>query len=49
MNGIALAPGDNYYPTDSNAPHVRLSYVAAPSAADVDDGIRRLAPLLTET
>ncbi|RCV57962.1 aminotransferase-like domain-containing protein [Marinitenerispora sediminis] len=47
-NGVALTPGDNFYPTDSSAPHVRLSYVAAPSAADVDDAIRRLAPLLTE-
>jgi DNA-binding transcriptional MocR family regulator len=46
--GVALTPGENYYPTDSSAPHIRLSYVAAPSAADVDEAIRRLAPLLTE-
>jgi DNA-binding transcriptional MocR family regulator len=47
-NGVALTPGDNYYPTDSSAPHIRLSYVAAPSAADVDDAIRRLAPIVAE-
>lgn len=47
-NGVALTPGDNYYLTESNAPHVRISYVAAPSAADVDSAIRRLAPLVTE-
>jgi DNA-binding transcriptional MocR family regulator len=47
-NGVALTPGDNYYPTDSSPPHVRLSYVAAPSAAEVDDAIRRLASLVAE-
>lgn len=47
-NGVALTPGDNYYPTDNSAPHVRLSYVAAPSAADVGDAVRRLGPLLAE-
>lgn len=47
-NGVALTPGDNYYPTDSNPPHVRLSYVAAPSAEDVDDGVRRLASHIAE-
>ncbi|WP_369687227.1 aminotransferase class I/II-fold pyridoxal phosphate-dependent enzyme [Streptomyces somaliensis] len=48
-NGVALTPGDNYYPTGSGAPHVRLSYVAAPSASDVDDAIRRLAPVLARS
>lgn len=47
-NGVAVTSGGNYYPTDSNATHVRLSYVAAPSAADINDGIRHLAPLITE-
>ncbi|MDT9682804.1 PLP-dependent aminotransferase family protein [Streptomyces sp. TRM76323] len=47
-NGVALTPGDNYYPTGSGAPHVRLSYVAAPSAADVDAAVRRLAPVVAE-
>ncbi|MGF1430392.1 PLP-dependent aminotransferase family protein [Kitasatospora sp. LaBMicrA B282] len=47
-NGVAVTCGDDYYPTESSDPHVRLSYVAAPSAADVDDAVRRLAPLLVE-
>lgn len=46
--GVALTPGDNYYPTDSSSPHIRLSYVAAPSAADIDDAIRRLASVVAE-
>lgn len=47
-NGVALTPGDDYYPTDSSAPHIRLSYVAAPSATDVDDAIRRLTSVVAE-
>ncbi|MEO7260489.1 MAG: PLP-dependent aminotransferase family protein [Jatrophihabitantaceae bacterium] len=47
-NGVAVTPGDNYYATENNAPHLRLSYVAAPSSADVDAAIRRLAPLVAE-
>ncbi|MER6530184.1 PLP-dependent aminotransferase family protein [Streptomyces sp. NPDC001508] len=47
-HGVAITPGENYYSTDNSAPHIRLSYVAAPSAADVDAGIRRLKPLTTE-
>lgn len=47
-NGVALTPGDDYYPTDGSAPHIRLSYVAAPSATDVDDAIRRLISVVAE-
>ncbi|MEO3781136.1 PLP-dependent aminotransferase family protein [Micromonospora sp. B11E3] len=46
--GVAITPGTNYYATNSSVMHVRLSYVAAPSASDVDDAIRRLAPLIIE-
>jgi DNA-binding transcriptional MocR family regulator len=48
VSGVALTPGDHYYPVDSSTPHFRLSYVGAPSAADVDDAVRRLSPLLAE-
>jgi DNA-binding transcriptional MocR family regulator len=34
---------------DNSAPHIRLSYVAAPSPADINDAIRRLATAITET
>ncbi|MGC4856682.1 PLP-dependent aminotransferase family protein [Micromonospora sp. DT4] len=46
--GVAITPGTNYYITDSSVMHVRLSYVAAPSPSDVDNAIRRLAPLIVE-
>ncbi len=47
--GVAITPGTNYYVSDSSAPHVRLSYVAAPSESDIDGAIRRLAPLIVES
>ncbi len=34
-NGVCVTPGDNYYANDNSAPHIRLSYVAAPSPAGV--------------
>ncbi|MFG1885736.1 PLP-dependent aminotransferase family protein [Micromonospora sp. NPDC049102] len=46
--GVAITPGTNFSVTANSLRHVRLSYVAAPSASDVDDAIRRLAPLLIE-
>lgn len=46
--GTALTPGANYYANDSSAQHVRLSYVAAPSATDIDGAIRRLSPFIAE-
>jgi DNA-binding transcriptional MocR family regulator len=47
-HGIAVTPGDNYYPAPGGAPHIRLSYVAAPSATDIDGAVRRLGPLMSE-
>ncbi|ABP53115.1 transcriptional regulator, GntR family [Salinispora tropica CNB-440] len=46
--GVAVTPGTNYYVTDSNPTRIRISYAAAPSASDVADAIRRLAPLIIE-
>ncbi|MDX3005091.1 PLP-dependent aminotransferase family protein [Kribbella solani] len=43
--GVAVTPGENYYPTDNSPPHVRLTYAATPSIADIDTGIHRLQPL----
>lgn len=45
-SGVMVTPGSNYYPGSNSALHIRISYVAAPSAADVDEAVRRLAPLL---
>jgi DNA-binding transcriptional MocR family regulator len=44
--GVAVTPGHHYFVNDEGKPHVRISYIAAPSPADVADGIRRLAPLV---
>lgn len=44
--GVAVTPGDIYYPLDSPAPRLRLSYVCAPSIADLTEGITRLASVI---
>ncbi|GAA2055035.1 PLP-dependent aminotransferase family protein [Catenulispora yoronensis] len=44
--GVLVTPGTNYYAGDNGVPHVRISYVSAPSAADVDEAVRRLGPLV---
>jgi DNA-binding transcriptional MocR family regulator len=44
--GVMLTPGSNYYLGGNSALHVRLSYAAAPSVADIDAAVRRLGPLL---
>lgn len=48
-HGVCVTSGDNYYPNDNSAPHIRLSYVAAPSPADINDAVRRLATAITDT
>lgn len=45
-SGVMVTPGSNYYPGSNSALHIRISYVAAPSAVDVDEAVRRLGPLL---
>jgi DNA-binding transcriptional MocR family regulator len=49
VEGVAISPGMNYHINDGESGHVRLSYVAAPSPADIHDAIGRLAPLLIES
>lgn len=44
--GVAVTPGGNYGTDGSSATQLRISYVAAPSAADVAAGIQRLAESL---
>lgn len=41
-SGVALTSGTAYHATGPALPHVRVSYVAAPSVADVVSGIERL-------
>ncbi|WP_141015490.1 aminotransferase class I/II-fold pyridoxal phosphate-dependent enzyme [Nocardioides sambongensis] len=45
--GVAVTPGRNYQASGGTA-HLRLSYVAAASEADLATGVRRLAGALTE-
>lgn len=43
-SGAAVTPGENYYaPGNDQRPHIRISFVAAPTAADVHSAIQRLA------
>lgn len=46
--GVAVTPGDNYVASGSGSAHIRISYVAAPSPADISDGIRRLAAVIQQ-
>lgn len=49
QHGVATTPGSNYHATAAATDNLRLSYVAAPSAADVAAGIRRLADALQQS
>lgn len=46
--GVAITPGDNYVTSGGGSPHIRISYVAVPSPADISEGIRRLEPLVSK-
>ncbi len=48
QRGVCVTPGSNYHPTRAATSHVRLSYVAAPSAHDVVTGIQRLGDAIRE-
>ncbi|AMU20030.1 PLP-dependent aminotransferase family protein [Mycobacteroides abscessus] len=48
IRGVAITPGDNYFTSGGGSPHIRISYVAAPSPADISEGIRRLEPLVSK-
>jgi DNA-binding transcriptional MocR family regulator len=41
--GVAAMPGKVYFAADPPAPHLRLSYAAAPSREHIIEGVRRLA------
>lgn len=43
--GVAVTAGRNFHPTDRHASHVRISYVAAPTSADVAASVGKLAGL----
>lgn len=45
--GVAVTPGSNYEPDRAASDRLRISYVAAPSTADVVTGVERLGLALT--
>ncbi|MGW4646164.1 aminotransferase-like domain-containing protein [Kitasatospora sp. NPDC004289] len=46
--GVALTPGRPYFPAEAPAPHLRLSYGAAPHPTALTEGITRLARALPQ-
>ncbi|MFI5529550.1 PLP-dependent aminotransferase family protein [Kitasatospora sp. NPDC051853] len=46
--GVALTPGRPYFPAEAPAPHLRLSYGAAPHPTAITEGITRLARALPD-
>lgn len=47
--GVSVTPGSNYTSTGAATDRLRISYVAAPSVADVVAGIQRLGRTLSES
>jgi DNA-binding transcriptional MocR family regulator len=41
-SGVAVTPGRGYFPAESPAPHLRLSYVSASHTAHLTEAVRRL-------
>ncbi|GAB2807491.1 PLP-dependent aminotransferase family protein [Actinocorallia aurea] len=48
-HGVAIAPGRPYFPAEPPAPHLRLSFSAAPDIEALPEGVRRLASALRST
>ena len=46
--GVSVLPGRPFFPTEPPAPHLRLSFSAAPHEADLLEGLRRLATAVPE-
>lgn len=48
-HGVLVTPGTPYFPTQSPAPHLRLSYINTPGTAQLEQAIHRLGDALTRT
>ncbi|MBW8483639.1 aminotransferase-like domain-containing protein [Actinomadura parmotrematis] len=46
--GVLVSPGRPFFPAEPPAAHLRLTYGAAGSAAELEEGVRRLATVLPE-
>jgi DNA-binding transcriptional MocR family regulator len=47
--GVSVAAGSPYFPAESPAPHLRLSFAPASGEADLVEGVRRLCDAFEET
>jgi DNA-binding transcriptional MocR family regulator len=45
--GVLVLPGRSYFPAEPDGPYLRLSYGTAASEAELAEGVRRLAQVLT--
>jgi DNA-binding transcriptional MocR family regulator len=43
QHGVSVSPGRHYFAAEPPAPHLRLSFAATPTAADLPEAVRRLA------
>ncbi|MDH2426095.1 PLP-dependent aminotransferase family protein [Sphaerisporangium sp. TRM90804] len=46
--GVAVTAGGPYFTAEAPAPHLRLSYVATPGAAQLEEGVHRLRQALSQ-
>ncbi len=44
--GVAVTPGTPYFTAEAPTPHLRLSYAPAPTAAQLEEGVTRLATVV---
>jgi DNA-binding transcriptional MocR family regulator len=47
-SGVIVLPGRTFFPAESPAAHLRLTFSAAPFEADLDVAVRRLASAVPE-
>ncbi|WP_306291678.1 aminotransferase class I/II-fold pyridoxal phosphate-dependent enzyme [Microbispora sp. GKU 823] len=45
--GVLVSPGRIYYPSEPPGPRLRLTHTATTGLAELEEGIRRLAPILS--
>ncbi len=46
--GVTVMPGRPFFPAEPPAPHLRLTFSAAASEAELDEAVRRLAAAVPE-
>ncbi|GIH57925.1 transcriptional regulator [Microbispora rosea subsp. aerata] len=46
--GVLVSPGRIYYPSEPPGPRLRLTHIAAAGLSELDEGVRRLGPVLSD-